>query len=228
MGQAIEALGLSQGHAFPLIIDIANRSNLRADRIKGIDVVLEFTTPETAPGNILKCFEMGIPVVSGTTGWNDRFGEIEDFCRKKEGAFFYASNYSIGVNILFAMNRKLAGIMDRFPEYKVSMEEVHHLHKLDAPSGTAITLAEQIISEQERVHRWSLESGHDQDTMHINAVREGEVLGKHTIRYESGLEAISLGHEARSRDVFAAGALMAAAYIHGRQGIFGMNDLLKI
>jgi 4-hydroxy-tetrahydrodipicolinate reductase len=228
IGRTIETLGLKQGHSFPLIIDVDNTADLNPERLKGIDAVIEFTAPASAPGNILHCIDMGLPVVSGTTGWNDRFGEVEEYCRKRGGAFFYASNFSIGVNILFALNRQLAGIMDRFPEYRASIQEIHHIHKLDAPSGTAITLAEQIISRQERLRGWSLEQGEDPAVLHIEAVREGEVRGKHTITYESGLDSISLAHVAKSRDAFATGALMAASWIRDRTGIFGMSDLLKI
>jgi 4-hydroxy-tetrahydrodipicolinate reductase len=228
IGRTIEALGLKQGHSFPLVIDVGNTADLNAERLMDIDTAIEFTTPASAPGNILRCIELGVPVVSGTTGWNDRFGEVEEFCRKRGGAFFYASNFSIGVNILFALNRQLAGIMDRFPDYMPSIQEIHHIHKLDAPSGTAITLAEEIIRRQERIKEWSLEQGDDPGVLHIEAVREGEVRGKHTIRYESGLDSISLAHVAKSRDAFAVGALMAASWIMDRKGIFGMSDLLKI
>ncbi len=154
--------------------------------MKGIDVAIEFSAPASAPGNILRCLELGLPVVSGTTGWNNRMEEIKQFCSSRNGTFFYASNFSIGVNILFAMNRQLARIMDKFPQYRVSMEEVHHIHKLDAPSGTAITLAEGSYRRSwETAKRWSLEKSDDPSEIHISAIREGEVNGKHTIRYES-------------------------------------------
>ena len=228
MGRTIETLGLKQGYTFPLVVDVDNSVDLNKEKLQGVDAAMEFTTPGSAPSNILTCIELGIPVVSGTTGWNARFSEIEAACREKNGAFFYASNFSIGVNILFAMNRQLARIMERFPDYQVSIEEVHHIHKLDAPSGTAITLAGQIIEEQERIKGWDLEKQDDPSQMHIHAIREGEVKGKHTIRYESVLDSISLGHDAKSRDAFAAGALLAASFMKGRSGIFGMSDLLNI
>ena len=228
MGKTIEALGLKQGHSFPLIIDKENLEDLNPERVKEIDAAIEFSAPASAPGNILKCIELGLPVVSGTTGWNHRFDEIHDFCIEKQGAFFYASNFSIGVNILFAMNRKLAGIMDKFPEYRVSMEEVHHVHKQDAPSGTAITLAEGIIDELGKSKSWSLEEQNDPSNIHISAIREGEVKGKHTIHYESSLDTITLEHDAKTRDAFAAGVLLASAYIRERKGVFGMSDLLNI
>ncbi len=145
MGHTIEALGKVQGHQFPLIIDIENSTDFNAENLKNVDAAIEFTSPDSAPGNIITCIDHQIPVVSGSTGWNERIEEIENYCISKNGTFFYASNFSIGVNILFAMNRQLARIMNQFPDYKVSMKEVHHIHKLDAPSGTAITLADQII-----------------------------------------------------------------------------------
>lgn len=228
MGRTIEALGKKLGHSFPMIVDVNNMEDLNADRVAEMDVAIEFTTPDSAPGNIRRCIDLGIPVVSGTTGWNDRFGEVRSYCLEKGGALFYASNFSLGVNILFAMNRQLARIMDRFPEYQVSMKEVHHIHKLDAPSGTAITLAEQIISEQGRVKSWSLDDQGGPGNIHIDAVREGEVKGIHEITYESDLDSLSLIHAAKSREAFAAGAIMAALFIRERSGVYGMSDLLKI
>ncbi len=228
MGRTIESLGVNQGHSFPLIIDVDNSEDLNADRLRGVDVAIEFTSPSSAPENILKCIDHQVPVVSGTTGWNERFKEIEGHCRKKQGAFFYASNFSIGVNILFAMNEKLARIMNRFSGYTPSMTEVHHIHKLDAPSGTAITLAKQIIHELERIKNWNLEAMDNPAFIHIDAIREGEVKGKHTIRYESDVDSLTLSHDAKSRDAFASGALLAAAYIKDQAGIYGMKDLLKL
>ena len=226
LGKTIENLGLNQGHSFPLIIDLNNSQDLNPQNVKGIDVAIEFSAPLAAPGNIIKCLELGIPVVSGTTGWNKRFEEINQFCLSRNGAFFYASNFSIGVNILFAMNRQLARIMDKFPQYKVSMEEVHHIHKLDAPSGTGITLAEGLLEELGNSKRWTLEESKDPADIPISAIREGEVKGKHTVSYESNLDSISLSHNAKSREAFAEGALLAAEFISKRKGIFGMKNLL--
>ena len=228
MGKTIEKLGQRQGHSFPLIVDVNNSEDLNPANVKEIDVAIEFSSPAAAPGNILRCLEMGIPVVSGTTGWNTRLEEIKQFCISRNGTLFYASNFSIGVNILFAMNRQLARIMDKFPQYRVSMEEVHHIHKLDAPSGTAITLAEGLIGAMENTKSWSLEKTDDPSVIHISALREGEVNGKHTVRYESPLDSISLAHDAKSREAFVEGALLAAAFIRERKGIFAMNDLLDI
>jgi len=228
LGKTIENLGLNQGHSFPLIIDLNNQQDLNPDNVKGIDVAIEFSAPTAAPVNVRKCLELGIPVVSGTTGWNDRFEEINQFCLSRNGAFFYASNFSIGVNILFVMNRQLARIMNKFPQYRVSMEEVHHIHKLDAPSGTGITLAEGLIEELGSSKGWTLEESKDPSDIHISAIREGEVKGKHTVSYESNLDSISLRHNAKSREAFAEGALLAAEFISKRKGIYGMNDLLDI
>jgi len=228
MGKTVERLGKEQGHRFPLIIDLDNREEFSREKMAGIDAAIEFTTPATAPGNIITCLEYGVPVVSGTTGWNDRAGEVYEVCRRMGGALFTASNFSIGVNILFALNRQLAKFMDRFPQYRAAMKEVHHTQKLDAPSGTAITLAEQIMDENSRIKGWSLEDTGDIDTLPIEAVREGEVKGIHLVRYESGVDILTIGHEAKTRDAFAAGALLAAEFIRDKKGVFGMTDLLKL
>lgn len=227
MGHTIEALGKEQGHEFPLLIDLDNPDDLNAERIREVEVAIEFTSPASAPGNLLKCFKLGLPVVCGSTGWNDRLEEIEKACKEQKGALFHASNFSIGVNILFAMNRRLAAVMNRFPEYSPSLEEVHHIHKLDAPSGTAITLAEGLIEEMDRIEGWSMERKAN-NLLPVNAIREGEVKGKHSVTYTSALDTISLSHDAFTRDAFASGALLAAGFIRDRKGVFGMRDLLDI
>jgi 4-hydroxy-tetrahydrodipicolinate reductase len=241
MGKTIEALGKKQGHAFPLIIDEHNPGDLHAGNAEGIDAAIEFTVPAAAPGNIATCLKLGIPVVVGTTGWNDQLSDIENLCRDTGGSLFHSSNFSIGVNILFAMNRQLARIMKRFPAYEVSMEEVHHIHKLDAPSGTAISLAEQILEESPHLSSWKLlqaktqpdpgqakQGQRESEILPIVARREGEVKGRHALVYESEVDRIALTHEAKSRDAFAMGALAAAEFLQGKSGIFGMNDLLKL
>jgi len=233
MGHTIEALGIRQGHSFPLIIDEDNREELNRGRLGGIDVAIEFTIPAAAPDNIRKCIDLGLPVVSGTTGWNHRIPEIEAYCREQKGTLFHASNFSIGVNILFAMNKKLAEIMELFPEYRASLSEVHHVHKKDAPSGTAISLAQQILETNPKIRAWYLKDGPqseetDPGQLPIEALREGEVKGMHSIQYESPLDTIVLSHDAKSRDAFAAGVLLAAQFVKERQGVFGMQDLLNI
>jgi 4-hydroxy-tetrahydrodipicolinate reductase len=234
MGQTIQNLGLHQGHSFPVVIDLENKALLESDQFRAVDVAIEFTTPASAVDNIKSCLKQGIPVVSGTTGWNERLGEVEQFCSEMDGGLFHASNFSIGVNILFAMNQKLATIMNNFPQYSVSIEEVHHIHKLDAPSGTAISLAEQVIRELEPLQKWSLKKAADEgspaesDTLRISAIREGEVKGKHAVHYESELDTVTLAHSAKSRNAFAIGALMAAEFMVGKQGIYGMKDMLNL
>jgi len=233
LGRTIEKLGIALGHSFPVIIDVSNKNELQARYMPGVDVAIEFSVPESAPENIRKCIDMKLPVVSGTTGWNRSIPGIEAYCREKNGTLFYSSNFSVGVNILFAMNRKLAAMMSQFPEYSVSMREVHHVHKKDAPSGTAITLAEQILVENSAIKGWYLkESGNEKrngdEALPIEAIREDEVVGEHIIHYESPMDSVSLIHSAKTRDAFAAGALLAASFIKGKKGVFGMQDLLNL
>jgi 4-hydroxy-tetrahydrodipicolinate reductase len=219
MGRTIEALGIQQGHSFPLIIDKDKLNEFTVQNFSGIDVAIEFSNPEAASGNIKKCFDFGVPVVSGTTGWNDKIPEIKAYCIEKRASFFFASNFSIGVNILFALNRKLAKIMELFPDYTVSMSEAHHVHKLDAPSGTALSLAEQILENNRNI---------SSDQLPIKSIREGEIKGKHSVQYDSEMDSITLSHDAKTRDAFASGALLAAAFILNKEGVFGMQDLLKL
>lgn len=233
MGHAIESLGTQHGHTFPLIIDEHNQEELNPVNLKEIDAAIEFSIPASAPANVWKCLTLGIPVVSGTTGWNEKLPEIEAYCRVQRGAFFYASNFSIGVNILFALNIRLAEIMEKFPEYKVSLKEVHHLHKKDAPSGTAISLAQQILEVNGEIGDWYLKDPKNSDKNHagqlpIEAERKDEVRGQHTIRYESPLDTIEISHDAHTRDAFATGVILAAQFIKNKKGVFGMQDLLKL
>ena len=183
---------------------------------------------DSAYKNIKACLEQGVPVVSGTTGWLEHKKEIEKLCKDKKGAFFYASNYSIGVNLFFSINKTLSKLMNGFnEEYEVSMEEIHHIHKLDEPSGTAITLVEGITENFENKTGWQLENK-DQKLVHINAVREGEVPGTHIINYKSQIDQIEIKHEAFGRKGFSTGAVVAAEWLKGKEGIFGMNDLLAL
>ena len=177
MGKTIEQIAIQRGHQIVSIIDINNAEDIYSEAFKSADAAIEFTTPATAFNNYMKCFEVGVPVVSGTTGWLDRIGEIKEKCEKEGKTFFYASNFSIGVNIFFAMNKYLAKIMNNFPSYDVKMTEVHHIHKLDAPSGTAITLAEGILENIDRKDRWTLENAENATDLPIHAIREGEVPG---------------------------------------------------
>lgn len=225
MGKTIEQIALQRGHQIVSIIDINNTADFESEAFRSADVAIEFTTPATALGNYMRCFEANVPVVSGTTGWLEHLDEVKAKCEQEGKTFFYASNFSVGVNIFFALNRYLAKIMNGFPAYDVRMTEVHHIHKLDAPSGTAITLAEGILENVERKERWTLETAEQPTDLLIHAIREGEVPGIHEIIYESEADTISIKHDAKSRAGFALGAVIAAEFTAGKKGFLGMNDL---
>ena len=225
MGKTIEQIALQRGHQIVSIIDINNTEDFESEAFRSADVAIEFTTPATALGNYMRCFAANVPVVSGTTGWLEHLDEVKAKCEQEGKTFFYASNFSVGVNIFFALNRYLAKIMNGFPAYDVRMTEVHHIHKLDAPSGTAITLAEGILENVERKERWTLETAEQPTDLPIHAIREGEVPGIHEIIYESEADTISIKHDAKSRAGFALGAVIAAEFTAGKKGFLGMNDL---
>jgi 4-hydroxy-tetrahydrodipicolinate reductase len=227
MGKTIEQIALGRGHEIVSIIDVDNRDDIKSDAFRSADVAIEFTTPSTAMDNYLACFKAGVPVVSGTTGWLDRLPEVKEMCEKEGKTFFYSSNFSIGVNIFFALNKYLAKIMNQFSQYDVEMTEVHHIHKLDAPSGTAITLAEGVLENIDRKDRWVLEKAEKPTDMTIHAIREGEVPGIHEITYKSEVDTISIKHDAKSRAGFALGAVLAAEFTAGKKGFLGMDDMLK-
>lgn len=228
MGHEIERVLLSRGHSVNLIIDQNNTADLCADRLQGIDVAIEFTTPSTAYDNIRTCIEAGTAIVSGTTGWTQRLPELQELCRAKGGAMIYSSNYSLGVNIAFAINRRLAELMNRFADYDVRIEEVHHIHKKDAPSGTAITLANDIIARLDRKDGWVNVPTDDAAKIEIASVREGEVAGIHTVTYDSADDTLSLRHSLKSRRALATGAVIAAEFVCGRKGVFTMEDLFRV
>lgn len=229
MGKAIERVARERGHEIVLVVDETNRASCTDEQLKQADVAIEFTTPEVAVGNYSWCFRNGVPVISGTTGWLERWGEVIESCEKTGGAFFYASNYSIGVNIFFHLNRWLAKTMASFDNYKVFVEETHHVHKLDAPSGTAITLAEGILGEHPKYSSWKLDEGEVKvGELPIKAKREGEVPGIHSVTYKSDVDEIQIYHSAFSRDGFAQGAVMAAEFMAGKKGVYGMDDLLEL
>lgn len=227
MGKTIEQIARNRGHEIVSIIDLNNPEEFESDAFKSADVAIEFTVPSTAFSNYMKSFAAGVPVVSGTTGWLDRIGEVKEMCEKEGKTFFYASNFSIGVNIFFAVNKYLAKIMNNFPDYEVSMTETHHVHKLDAPSGTAITLAEGILANMERKDRWVLEDAEQVADLPIHAIREGEVPGIHEVVYESDVDFIRIKHDAKSRAGFALGAVIAAEFTAGKQGFLGMDDMFQ-
>ncbi len=228
MGKEIEKIALEREHEIILRIDESNQADLNKENLSKADVAIDFSIPDAAYNNILKCFEADTPIVCGTTGWLDKFDEIHTNAQENNKGFFYASNFSIGVNVFFKVNQFLARIMNKTTEYEVSMEEIHHIHKLDAPSGTAITLAEGIISEIEQKKGWLLDKPSNTSDIGIKAIREKEVPGTHRIKYDSEVDYINIEHVAKSRKGFAMGAVLAAEYINGKKGYHTMDDLLNI
>ena len=224
MGKAIENIATDRGHIIEAIVDPkGNRGT-----IASADVAINFSVPHAAVDNIKASLTLGIPVVCGTTGWLDQLPEVEYLCQEQNSAFLYASNFSIGVNLFFAFNQKLATLMRNHPNYSVTLEEIHHNHKLDAPSGTAISLAETII-EHSTYQSWINEKHPETPSqIPINSIREGEFPGTHTIFYESEIDSLSIRHEAHNRKGFALGAVMAAEWILGKKGIFSMKDVLNL
>ena len=226
MGREIERILIERGHSADLIIDVDNAGELNADNLKNIDVAIEFTTPATAYSNITRCLECGTAVVSGTTGWTDRLDEVKALCGNNGGALFYASNYSLGVNLMFRLNRRLAEMMNPLGQYDVRIEEVHHTQKKDAPSGTAITLADEIIERLDRKSGWVNETEAPGDKIAITSIREGMVPGIHTVSYESEDDLLELKHTIKNRRTLAMGAVVAAEFLCGKKGFFTMDDLL--
>lgn len=228
MGKAIEQIALNRQHTVPFKIDLHNREELKKINRSNVDVAIEFSSPESAYENVKFCIENNIPVVCGTTGWLDKKNEIEQLCQQKGGAFFYASNYSVGVNLFFHFNKILAKIMKGYPQYSVTMEEIHHTEKKDAPSGTAITLAEGILENFPTKRKWINEPSTKVDELPIISKRIEKVPGTHTILYKSEVDTIELTHTAHTRHGFAEGAVIAAEWVADKQGVFGMDDMLKI
>ncbi|MCB0521273.1 MAG: 4-hydroxy-tetrahydrodipicolinate reductase [Lewinellaceae bacterium] len=226
MGKAIERLALAGGHEVVLKIGSGNKSELTVENLKLADVAIEFSRPETAFDNITLCAKAGIPVVCGTTAWLDRLEEAKGLVQANDSAFLYASNFSIGVNIFFALNRYLAVLMEQQPQYDVQMEETHHTQKLDAPSGTAITLANDILKNVARKNNWVKEKANAPTELPIASKRVDNVPGTHIVTWASGIDTIEISHTAHSREGFAAGALAAAEWIVGKQGCFEMEDML--
>ena len=227
MGKEIEKIAVGRGHTIVSIIDVNNSDDFDSESFKSADVAIEFTMPESAIHNYRRAFAANVPVVAGTTGWLEHLDEVKEACQKGQ-TFFYASNYSLGVNIFFALNKYLAKIMNAYPDYNVEMEETHHIHKLDAPSGTAITLAEGVIENLDRKTAWTLNEETNSDDIAITAIREGEVPGNHKVTYKSGFDRITIEHDAQTRQGFALGAVLAAEFTREKKGFIGMNDLLKL
>lgn len=228
MGKAIEEIALERGHSMVLKIDAHNLHDLNEINLRQADAAIEFTGPESAFTNIIQCLEAGVPVVSGSTGWLERMDEAKLSCEKNMGSFLYASNFSIGVNIFFALNQKLATLMAGRQEYDVSIEEIHHTQKKDAPSGTAITIAEQILNAGGPKKKWvNTESDNPADLI-ITSRRMDPAPGTHTVSYHSAIDDIEIKHTAHNRKGFALGAVLAAEFLHGRKGIYSMRDVLDL
>ena len=226
MGKSIGDIATERNHRIIEKIDIGNREILKKLDPASIDVAIEFSQPEAAYDNIKTCLERGIKVISGTTGWLDKKAEIQKLCREKHGTFFYASNFSLGVNLFFKLNSYLAGLMERYPQYVASIEEIHHTEKKDAPSGTAITLAEGIMQQNNRITNWDKGRNSLPDVLGIESFREGNFPGTHTVRYKSGFDQVEIRHEAFTRTGFALGAVLVAEWIAGRSGLLTMDDFM--
>lgn len=227
MGKTIERIAIERGHEIVSIIDIENIEDFDTPAFKSADVCIEFTAPKVAINNIRNAFKSGVPVVCGTTGWSEHLPALKKEIEKQGYTLFWASNYSLGVNIFSAVNNYLAKIMNNYPNYNVEMTEVHHTQKLDAPSGTAITLAEGILENIERKTLWVNEPEKTENELEIKSIREGQVPGIHIVKYESNVDFIEIKHELKNRDSLALGAVIAAEFTAGKKGLLGMKDLMN-
>jgi 4-hydroxy-tetrahydrodipicolinate reductase len=230
MGHMIEEIAHHRGHTIVLKIDVENRESLTREDLQNADAAIEFTAPHSAVANIRFCLDAGVPVIVGTTGWYDQFESIKQEVSDKKGSLVYASNFSVGVNMLFAMNRLLAKWMNNYPEYDVEVKEIHHTQKLDSPSGTAITLAEGILENVNRKKSWekqevTREDKFEDQVLKIQYAREDGVPGIHSVTYTSDIDQLRISHEAFSRKGFAFGAVLAAEFIKNKKGIFTANDI---
>ena len=228
MGQAIEAIAIEKGHRVVLKIDINNAADLTKESIAKADVAIEFTGPHSAFDNVMKCLELGIPVVCGSTGWLDKWEDVKQYCEKQNGTLIYASNYSIGVNLFFELNTRLAKLMSGYPQYEVTMEEIHHTQKKDAPSGTAITLAEQVLANIANKKQWVNHLSDNPEELEIISERMDPAPGTHKVKYSSSVDDIEIIHTAHNRIGFAGGAVMAGEFAIQKKGIFGMKEVLGL
>ncbi len=228
MGKAIEEIALRKGHTINLKITSANAGELTRENLQLCDVAIEFTNPHSAVRNIMACLDAGVPVISGSTGWLDKMEKVKNYCTEKNGTFLYASNFSIGVNIFFEINKRLAALMAVHKEYDVTVEEIHHTEKKDAPSGTAISIAEQILDHSITKNKWINEAATEAAQLSIISKRIDPAPGTHSVKYSSAIDDIEIIHTAHNRSGFATGAVMAATYVSVRKGIFTMQDVLDI
>lgn len=228
MGKAIEEIALHRGHEILLKIDQPNLHEFTAEKLAMADVAIEFTSPHSASENVKKLLDFGVPVVCGSTGWTDQLEEMKAHCAASNGAFAYSSNYSVGVNIFFEINKKLAALMAPHNEYEVILEEIHHTQKKDAPSGTAITLAEQVLQDIKRKKQWVNELSDNPEDLEIISQREDPAPGTHSVKYSSVIDTIEITHTAHNRTGFATGAVLAAEFLKDRKGFFTMKDVLGL
>lgn len=224
MGRLIENIARQRGHEITVVIDKDNLEDFDSKEFSDSDIAIEFTTPATAVDNLRRCIDAKVPVVSGTTGWQAREPEVKEACETNGGTILWSSNFSLGVNLFFAINRRVAALMGGIEEYTPYMTEIHHIHKLDHPSGTAVTLAEEIVEETPRLDGWSEHP--EKGKLVVNHVREGEVPGTHIVRWDSAVDSITLEHSAKSREGFALGAVLAAEWVSGRHGWLTMAEFM--
>jgi 4-hydroxy-tetrahydrodipicolinate reductase len=228
MGKAIEEIAIAKGHEIVLKIDAYNTSDFTKENVQKANVAIEFTGPHTAFENITKCIQWAVPVISGSTGWLDNFEKAKKLCEEKKGCLIYASNFSIGVNLFFEINKKVAALMESYENYDVAMTETHHTEKKDAPSGTAISLAEQILAEIGRKNKWVNEQSNEASDLIIRSERIDPTPGTHSVTYDSPIDSIEITHTAHTRKGFAGGAVLAAEFANNKMGIFTMKDVLGL
>lgn len=226
MGKIIESVALSRGHEIVLKIDLENIEAFTAENLSAADVAIEFTGPHTAFENVMKCIDFNTPIVCGSTGWLEKLTPVEENCKATNGSFLYASNFSVGVNIFFEVNKKLAQLMEGQTQYDVSIKEIHHTQKKDAPSGTAISLAEQVIENNSQKTKWQNEPSNTANELYIESERTDPYPGWHEVKYSSDIDEIRIIHNAHNRNGFALGAVLAAEFIKDKKGIFTMKDVL--
>jgi 4-hydroxy-tetrahydrodipicolinate reductase len=228
MGKAIEEIALKRGHEIVLKIDVDNINQFTPDNLRKADAAIEFTGPQSAYDNVRKCIEADTPLVCGSTGWLDKWADVKSLCEKRQGALVYSSNYSIGVNIFFELNKRLAALMAAHDDYEITMEEIHHTQKKDAPSGTAVTLAEQVLENIPRKKRWVNHISDNRDELEIISERIDPAPGTHKVKYSSEIDDIEIIHTAHNRTGFATGAVLAAEFIKNKKGIYSMKDVLSL
>jgi 4-hydroxy-tetrahydrodipicolinate reductase len=226
MGKAIEQIALQNGHEIIMAISLDNVHEFTLDNVKEADVAIEFSTPSTAYYNVMKCIDAGVPVICGSTGWLEKLDEVKKYAIENKVGFIYASNFSVGVNIFFEINSALAEMMNKQKQYDVAVEEIHHTQKLDAPSGTAVTIAEQILEQIDNKSKWVREVASNENELAIKSIRQDPAPGTHTVSYTSAIDDIEIKHTAHNRIGFASGAVAAAEFVIGKAGVFTMKDVL--